>query len=79
MIISYLKRICLLKNHNMLLNKFLKKFCHFNFSALQEAQDIFGVDYDFDEFDEFGEGSEEESEEDAVIYNKNKITRLFYF
>jgi hypothetical protein len=32
------------------------------FSALQEAQDIFGVDFDFDEFQQFDEMEEEEDE-----------------
>ncbi|OWF42541.1 Transcription elongation factor SPT6 [Mizuhopecten yessoensis] len=32
-------------------------------AALQEAQDIFGVDFDFEEFDEYAEGEEEEEEE----------------
>lgn len=36
----------------------------FNDAALQEAQDIFGVDFDFDEFEKFGDEYEEEEEED---------------
>lgn len=32
-------------------------------SALQEAQDIFGVDFDFDEFEKFGDEYEEEEDE----------------
>lgn len=40
--------------------------CHYR--ALQEAQDIFGVDFDFDEFEHYGEyDEEEEDEEDEVI------------
>lgn len=34
------------------------------YRALQEAQDIFGVDFDFDEFEKFGDEYEEEEEED---------------
>jgi transcription elongation factor SPT6 len=35
---------------------------------LQEAQDIFGVDFDYDEFDKYGDGYEEdEDEEDEYI------------
>lgn len=40
------------------------KFFIFDFRALQEAQDIFGVDFDFDEFEKFGDEYEEEEEED---------------
>lgn len=39
------------------------------FSALQEAQDIFGVDFDYDEFDkydEYGEESEDDEEDEYV-------------
>ncbi|KAK6637223.1 hypothetical protein RUM44_007637 [Polyplax serrata] len=35
----------------------------FNDAALQEAQDIFGVDFDFDEFEKFGDEYEEEEDE----------------
>lgn len=31
--------------------------------ALQEAQDVFGVDFDFAEFDDYNSGDEEEDEE----------------
>ena len=40
-------------------------------AALQEAQDIFGVDFDFDEFEQFGEEEYDEDEEDEVRYRKN--------
>ncbi|XP_023245993.1 transcription elongation factor SPT6 isoform X2 [Copidosoma floridanum] len=40
-----------------------KKKHIFSDSALQEAQDIFGVDYDFDEFRKYGDDYEEEDEE----------------
>jgi transcription elongation factor SPT6 len=33
---------------------------------LQEAQDIFGVDFDYDEFKDYGDEEEEEEEEDEV-------------
>ena len=36
------------------------------FSLLQEAQDIFGVDYDYEEFKDYGE--DESEEEDEVLY-----------
>lgn len=36
----------------------------FNDAALQEAQDIFGVDFDFDEFEKFGDEYEEEEEDE---------------
>lgn len=34
------------------------------FRALQEAQDIFGVDFDYDEFDKYGDEDYDEEEED---------------
>ena len=40
------------------------------YRALQEAQDIFGVDFNFDEFDQYGddyEEDEDEEEEDVSI------------
>ena len=37
------------------------------FSLLQEAQDIFGVDFDYEEFKDYGE-DESEEEFDEVIY-----------
>ncbi len=37
------------------------------FRALQEAQDIFGVDFNFEEFEQYGdEYDEEEEAEDEV-------------
>lgn len=36
----------------------------FTHSALQEAQDIFGVDFDFDDFEKYGDDYEEDEEED---------------
>lgn len=36
----------------------------FSDAALQEAQDIFGVDFDYDEFEKYGEDEYEEEEED---------------
>ena len=35
--------------------------------ALQEAQDIFGVDFDFDEFEQFEEDEEEEEEDEEEV------------
>lgn len=34
------------------------------FRALQEAQDIFGVDFDYDEFDKYGDEDYDEEEDD---------------
>lgn len=38
----------------------MKYFCR----ALQEAQDIFGVDFDFDDFDKYAEEYDEEDEDE---------------
>ena len=74
---SYLKNKDRLKNYkknfgyNAVSYLNLSKF-HFwlynweNFSALQEAQDIFGVDVDFDDFIE-----EEEEDDDADDYDED--------
>ena len=35
------------------------------YSALQEAQDIFGVDFDFEDLEQYEEGSEEEDDEEV--------------
>lgn len=35
-----------------------------HFRALQEAQDIFGVDFDFEEFDKYGEEDYDEDEDE---------------
>lgn len=48
------------------------------FSALQEAQDIFGVDFDYDEFDKYGEEDyeeEEDEEEDDYVDEEADIDR----
>ena len=45
---------------------FFKHF-PFCFRALQEAQDIFGVDFDFEEFEQYGEYDEDEEEEEDVV------------
>lgn len=38
------------------------------FRALQEAQDIFGVDFDYDEFEKYDDDyDEEEEEEDEYV------------
>ncbi|XP_071501070.1 transcription elongation factor SPT6-like [Diadema antillarum] len=39
-------------------------------SALQEAQDIFGIDFDFEEFDEYGDDYEEAEEEEYSEYEE---------
>ena len=39
------------------------------FRALQEAQDIFGIDFDFDEFERFG-GEEEDEEDEEDEYEE---------
>jgi transcription elongation factor SPT6 len=36
-------------------------------SALQEAQDIFGVDFDYDEFSKYDEYEEESEEDDEYL------------
>lgn len=38
------------------------------FRALQEAQDIFGVDFDYEDFEKYGEDEYEEDEEDEDEY-----------
>lgn len=43
--------------------------------ALQEAQDVFGVDFDFNEFDEFG--SEYEDEEEEEVRNARSFPSLY--
>jgi len=44
-----------------------------SFRLLQEAQDIFGVDFDFDEFKEYdGEESEEEEEDEVREHQISK-------
>ena len=43
----------------------IKNFFNHFYRALQEAQDIFGVDFDFDEFEKFGDEYEEEDEYDV--------------
>lgn len=42
----------------------------FFFSSLQEGQDIFGVDFDYEEFGKYGDGEdyEDEDEEDLDEY-----------
>ena len=50
---------------------YMKFYCYLKkttiyFSALQEAQEIFGVDHDFAEFEQFDE-DEEFDEEDEVM------------
>ena len=45
--------------------------------ALQEAQDIFGVDFDFEEFDQYGEGSEEEEEDQDVSADLNVQIHIY--
>jgi len=42
----------------------------FLYRALQEAQDIFGVDFDYDDLDKYGEEDyeEEEEEEEEDLY-----------
>ena len=45
--------------------------------ALQEAQDIFGVDFNFDEFEQYGdEYEEDEDEEDEEVRLSNRKARL---
>lgn len=41
-------------------------------SALQEAQDIFGVDFDYDEFDKYGDEYDEEDEEDEYLEDEEE-------
>ena len=37
------------------------------YRALQEAQEIFGIDFDFEEFEQFGEDEEEEEEDEEEV------------
>ncbi len=39
------------------------------FRALQAAQDIFGVDFDFEEFAQYGDEEDEEDMEEEVRFN----------
>lgn len=41
-----------------------KEYIFLVYRALQEAQDIFGVDFDYDEFGKYGEEDYEEEEEE---------------
>lgn len=43
---------------------------YFYYSALQEAQDIFGIDFDYDEFGKYGEDAFEEEDEDEYIHDE---------
>ena len=56
----------------MILEAFKTRIYFLNCRALQEAQDIFGVDFDFEDFDqyqdEYSEG--EDDEEDEVWIRK---------
>ena len=49
--------------HSLKLNFGQMFFC----SALQEAQDIFGVDFDFDEFDQYDGDVYDEDEDDEDV------------
>ncbi|OXU22488.1 hypothetical protein TSAR_006883 [Trichomalopsis sarcophagae] len=53
-----------------LTDKRKKKKHIFTDSALQEAQDIFGVDFDYDEFEKYGEDYAEEEEEEDDDYEE---------
>ena len=44
------------------------------FSALQEAQDIFGVDFDFEEFEQYRDDEEELEEEEEEVINLSVFT-----
>lgn len=55
-----------------------KKKHIFSDAALQEAQDIFGVDFDYDEFDKYGEEDyeeEEDEEEDDYVDEEADIDK----
>ena len=43
-------------------------------SALQEAQDIFGVDFDFEEFEQYRDDEEELEEEEEEVINLSVFT-----
>lgn len=47
-----------------------------DFSALQQAQDIFGVDFDYDEFDKYDQ-EEEEYEEDEDYQDEEEGGRRY--
>lgn len=44
-------------------------------AALQEAQDIFGVDFDFQDFEDFGDEEAEEDEEDYEEEEEERARR----
>ena len=48
----------------------------FHFRALQEAQDIFGVDFDYDEFDKYDQ-EDEEYEEDEDYQDEDEPERRY--
>ena len=48
--------------------QFLFLYIVYFLSALQEAQDIFGVDFDYDDFEKYGEYEDEEEEEEDEDY-----------
>lgn len=48
-------------------------YLYIYYSALQEAQDIFGIDFDYDEFGKYGEDEfedDEDEEEDDYIHDE---------
>ena len=54
---------------DMYLNGSDISFSPFVFRLLQEAQDIFGVDFDYEEFQDY-EGEESEEEEDDEVSSR---------
>lgn len=56
--------------------------CNLGFRALQEAQDIFGVEFDFDDFEKYGdeyEEDEEEEDEDEYMDDETGEPKRFVF
>lgn len=52
-----------------------------NFSSLQEGQDIFGVDFDYDEFEKYEEDDYEEEDDDLDDYieDEDEGKRIAHF
>lgn len=62
---SYLYQHLSIYQHKLNLRHLDKKeYLFLIYRALQEAQDIFGVDFDYDEFGKYGEEDYEEEEEE---------------
>ena len=45
----------------------MRLFCCCYFRALQEAQELFGVDFDFEEFDQYGDVYDDADDDDEDV------------